>query len=1686
VSLTTADTAARDLVTTWTVEDSYGQFLTVKKGSGTESMVSNTVRNALGQTVKQYTGTATARATSAATTFIYRMDGRLWKETKPVPSGTYIFPNNNGVQAYTEYFYDSAGRKFQVKTQDGTVTEYAYDTLGRLITTTVDLDPAIPAGYESPSLGARQENEYTVTGLLHRSITGLAPGDTADQGRQIFTTYDWLRRPSVRTESDPVTGTVSTVGMEYSGSWCGDSLFDSSSFKPTLTKGPAIIGTAPARHEMYYNSLGWKVLDRVQYSPDGSTAETRTGYNLLGHPVEVVSPDGIDGSTTLITLSETDVLGRVYKITRPDGGITETVYTPAGLVTQVTETVKIPAGADQIRITQTDYDMAGREAAVYPPRLSGLRIASKLTAYDSGGNGELYRTGSPAVVDAGGITPTKWEVAQTTYDNRGRPVRVTKGLSTAGIINGPSGFVVPDYQTITQAGLNVPGQSDQTTLSTPTNISTLSSDTYYDCMDRPTRQVAPDLSETVTVYDYAGRAVRVVGPAGAQVPASKWEADDPMPDNASGTYMAEGTAICTATEYNARGQAVTVGSGIKIAANGASNIREAALSEQPWGSDALNVVTNTYDTAGHLLTTTRGGVTESFTYDTAGNKTSVVNGKGESTLMTYDPLGRLLTTMIRSRNSGEEIKFDTTINTYNAGVLKKVTAPDGRDKTMLYDAGLRISKITCGGTQSALQPSDPDQTMVSTSAGELLSVTFDGQPWRNTVYTYDIRGRKTSEISAGKKQTYTYNGLNQLVKVQTDLNGAEEVNNSANDDLEVATEYDAMGRVSKITETALGTSGKTTKYGYDKMSRAVLKELPGTGLREWKKYDLSGRVTDQWTTRMPDVAGQPRVVSSHVMLLSDALGNLVFRREIRPAVSSIGALATDITTANAYDGLNRLIMEKVWNTGSPATPVESTSWAYDNANNRIGRDYTDHADSTKSFTEESDFEGINTLIGQLGVTSAEDDTEFMNPTAADTARERKIPRIDQIRWTVRRNNLNAIVSAIGYRYDACGNRTRRLEYDMGGAGSQSRLVSSTLYLWDPSNRLVEVQLNKFVPAPTTVSTWRYRYDHRSRRIVRYETLAFATPSVEIDSYAGGTALTRWASGSTGMPDSSYNPNNIVRTAHFIRGSDFGGGVGGLLYSVTPDVTVRNYVEYGSRGDVNGVTTVTFPLSSSSSGVPAYRADYRAFGNHKDFGTAPAAIRHRASTKEEETVLGLLNEGFRYRDIQAGVFLSRDPAGFVDGPNLYTYVRQNPWSKFDPLGLYEEGDTWGYFKSLVSDAVSGFAEGTVVAAKNGLERSMVEGYEVGKEHGFGSGVVAGVSRATGGTDFAESFNSHSIDYDQETGEFGTHEQTHEEKMIKRASGAFGMTMSALGGVQTLRTFTKQPGGLKMKTGGAEASDALGGGRTIYCFPAGTLVLMADGTTKVIEEVCAGDFVLADEPTDDAPTKACRVGGLLHSRTKRLIHIAFDANGNGTEEGELKATGQHPFWVAGRGWVNAENLISGDVLQDREQQPISIVRVWQEEIECDTFNLNVEGIDTFFVVENGTSVLVHNSEFDIVPYRPTSTPNFNHHGVMNAWLEANMRGVTDVSGAPAYTGRGETKFPTIELSPDAHARATRFESDWRVDYRRANGVSRIDWTKVSAREINTLATGTLDVAGVPSNVQSSYFSKVNKWLNTPFCP
>ena len=64
-------------------------------------------------------------------------------------------------------------------------------------------------------------------------------------------------------------------------------------------------------------------------------------------------------------------------------------------------------------------------------------------------------------------------------------------------------------------------------------------------------------------------------------------------------------------------------------------------------------------------------------------------------------------------------------------------------------------------------------------------------------------------------------------------------------------------------------------------------------------------------------------------------------------------------------------------------------------------------------------------------------------------------------------------------------------------------------------------------------------------------------------------------------------------------------------------------------------------------------------------------RYRYSGKERDSVTGFYYYGMRYYAPWIGRWLSVDPAGTVDGLNLYAFVRGNPLSKLDPTGMSRE-------------------------------------------------------------------------------------------------------------------------------------------------------------------------------------------------------------------------------------------------------------------------------------------------------------------------------------------------------------------------------------------------------------------------------
>jgi len=90
---------------------------------------------------------------------------------------------------------------------------------------------------------------------------------------------------------------------------------------------------------------------------------------------------------------------------------------------------------------------------------------------------------------------------------------------------------------------------------------------------------------------------------------------------------------------------------------------------------------------------------------------------------------------------------------------------------------------------------------------------------------------------------------------------------------------------------------------------------------------------------------------------------------------------------------------------------------------------------------------------------------------------------------------------------------------------------------------------------------------------------------------------------------------------------------------------------------------------------------------------------------------------------------------------------------------------------------------------------------------------------------------------------------------------------------------------------------------YCFPSGTLVLMADGTEKRIERVVEGDRVVSFNETTHELEPATVTQQMKRLYKGDLICIEH------ADGGILKMTPEHPVYTQ-RGWTEAQDLREGD--------------------------------------------------------------------------------------------------------------------------------------------------------------------------------
>jgi RHS repeat-associated protein len=462
---------------------------------------------------------------------------------------------------------------------------------------------------------------------------------------------------------------------------------------------------------------------------------------------------------------------------------------------------------------------------------------------------------------------------------------------------------------------------------------------------------------------------------------------------------------------------------------------------------------------------------------------------------------------------------------------------------------------------------------------------------------------------------------------------------------------------------------------------------------------------------------------------------------------------------------------------------------------------------------------------------------------------------------------------------------------------------------------------------------------------------------------------------------------------------------------------------------------TFAVTDSS-GALAEAYSYSAFGDVTALDPNGGAARKQPQVRflfqgqyRESFAPNYLMGAREYRPAW-GRFLSPDPIGWLGGPNLYAFVSGRPLTLWDPLGFSSaDSRPWGPANpEYVREERKLWAQATRAGFDRFTTNNLIRFYDSPGVPYIDDVLNLASVRATAAV---ENWTRGNYLDAVAHGELATLEGLaaplfgrSDSETATRVGGAllFGAGLNKL----TSWSYSTRPTWTPLVTedipgtGELVSEPSLGRGLGCPgcpCFPTGTLVVMSDGSAKPIEEVQAGDSVLAKEPGDDQPAAPHQVRSTTTNRTHRLVLVTARAT-NG-ETGTIAATGEHPLWTRRDGWIAAAELRSGDELLDHAGSVVLVTNVAEVSRDSTTHNLSVEGAHTFFVVANDVSVLVHNVDpWDIL---------FSHQ----LQGERNLTFGTEETSNPIWRGR------TLQEAADQARALGRLPDGLRIEAQEVNG-------------------------------------------------
>ena len=135
-----------------------------------------------------------------------------------------------------------------------------------------------------------------------------------------------------------------------------------------------------------------------------------------------------------------------------------------------------------------------------------------------------------------------------------------------------------------------------------------------------------------------------------------------------------------------------------------------------------------------------------------------------------------------------------------------------------------------------------------------------------------------------------------------------------------------------------------------------------------------------------------------------------------------------------------------------------------------------------------------------------------------------------------------------------------------------------------------------------------------------------------------------------------------------------------------------------------------------------------------------------------------------------------------------------------------------------------------------------------------------------------------------------------------------------------------------------------------FPAGTPVLTPDGP-KAIESLREGDLVIARDE-DSGVSGVFPVTALMLRTAPEVLWLTLE-----NEVGEttrMGVTSEHPLFLVGDGWTDAGDVTPGDLIRDKDLQPLTVLAVEVDDTPTRVHNLKIAEAHTY-VAETTKSVI-----------------------------------------------------------------------------------------------------------------------------------